>query len=302
MLTDSLKQQIRIPELMAINGQISGGLMQYFPDVYVHTSDGDATVKGSLSMSEVKNKEKYDLAITTTTLDLGKILRQPDSVLGKVTLVSNIKGEGFDPKLMDATFDAKILAANAMKYDYNNIHFNGLIQHQRANFNGTSTDPNLDFTIKGSSYLGNEYPSVYADLNMRNVNLFALHLMADTLTLKGDILADFASVNPDYPAGNFSWVNGHLTMPGMNLPLDSIILKSNPVDSSQDLYLSASKMLYASVTGHVPLTKIGDAMLSHVNRHYKLSDSVNVDLRNYDMNLAANIIYSPLINRWMPDL
>jgi len=301
-LPDSLKQQFDIPQNIAINGKVHGSMEDYFPDLLIRTSDGDATVKGALAMSGGKNKEKYDLVVSTTTLNLGKILRQPDSVLGKISLVADLKGESFDPQFMNTTFSAKINAADAMKYNYNNIQLNGNINHKKAVFNGVSSDPNIDFLLSGTANLENTYPAIFANLKMKNVDLYALHLMSDTLSFKGDILADFSSVNPDYPAGNFSWVNGHLTMPGVSLPLDSIIFNSNPIDSLQNYYLNVSNILYTSLTGHMPLTKVGDAMLSHLNRHYKIQDTVISDVNNYDMKLTAFVNYSPLLNRWMPDL
>lgn len=301
-LTDSIKQQVRIPELISVKGNLKGGIEDYYPDVFVETSDGNADVKGSLLMSPGKNKEKYDLVIQTYTLNLGKILRQPDSVLGVISLVTDVKGSGFEPKYMNTNFNLLVQQAEAMKYNYNNITLSGLIADQKARFKGFSTDPNLDFKIKGEADLKNEYPSVFADLELNNADLQALKFMQDTFRFKGNLFANFEVLNPNYPVGNFSWVDGRIKMTGMDVPLDSIVFSSNPEDSFQNIYLNASNILYANLSGHIPLSQIGNSMLSHVNRHYRLKDSVIKSENPYDMDLDGFVNYSPLLTKLVPTL
>src|SRR5690606_8812115 len=84
-LPDSLKQQIRIPELFAVNGRISGSTLDYNPDLHIKTSDGSADVKGYVRMSPGEGREQYDVYLNTNDLNVGKIMRM-DSTLGKVSM------------------------------------------------------------------------------------------------------------------------------------------------------------------------------------------------------------------------
>lgn len=301
-IPDSIKQMVRVPDWFMASGHIKGTMMDYYPDMAIKTADGDATVKGSLLMSPGEGKEQYDLSLSTADLNIGKILRM-DTVLGKVSLNAVAKGTSFDVNKMNTTFDANILSAQAMNYNYNSIHLGGNIANKVADIKGSSTDPNLDFTLTALADLSAKYPSLKAQLNINNFDPQALGFYTDTLKIKGDISADFESLNPDYPSGTLVYANPQLRMPGYNLKLDSIVFRSTPdADSLQNIYLNASNILYATLNGHIPLTQIGNAALSHINNHYRISDSATKAPPNYDMTLNANVVYRPLLRTWLPGL
>jgi translocation and assembly module TamB len=301
-LPDSLKRQVRIPEWFAMTGRISGTTKDYRPDVFIKTADGDATVKGSLYMSPGEGKEKYDLAISSNGLNIGKILRK-DTLVGKVTMNAVAKGTSFDINKMNTTFDANIASVWAMKYDYSGIHLGGSVAQKIADITGSSTDPNINFTLKALADLNGKYPALKADLNILNFDPQALNLYSDTMQIKGHINADFASLNPDYPNGTLTYADPYIHMAGYNLKLDSILFRSAPdADSIQNIYLNASNILRVDLTGHMPLTQIGNAAMSHVNNHYHISDTAYKVSGNYDMTLAANATYHPILKTWLPDL
>src|SRR5690606_33337909 len=124
--------------------------------------------------------------------------------------------------------------------------------------------------------LSGEYPALYADAQIRNLDLHAMHFMADSFRLAGDLALGFDELNPDYPNGQLVWANPYLHTKGQAIRLDSIYLVSRPdVDSGQQIELNLSNMLYTRLSGHMPLTQAGRALLAHVNRHYRLGDSLH---------------------------
>jgi translocation and assembly module TamB len=301
-LPDSLKRQVRIPDWFFVSGHLAGTKMDYYPDVLIKTADGDAAVKGSLLMSPGEGKERYDLALGTHMLNIGRILRM-DTLLGSVTLQAEAKGESFDVNKMNTVFDARIQSAWAMKYDYHAIHLGGSIANKIADIKGNSEDPNINFSLVALADLSARYPALKADLSIQNLDPQALQLYNDTLKIKGDIHADFASLNPDYPDGTLVYVSPGIRLPGFNLSLDSLVFRSAPDgDSAQHIYLNASNILRASLNGHIPLTQIGNAAMEHVNRHYRIADSGFKAPQQYDMQLDANVTYHPVMKSWIPDL
>lgn len=301
-IPDSVKQQLRIPDWFSIAGHISGSTKDYYPDVAIKTADGDATVKGSLKMSPGEGKEQYDLALSTHGLNLGRILRM-DTLMGKISLNANAKGTSFDVNKMNTTFDARILSAWLMNYDYNNIYLNGSLADKVAVIKGNATDPNLSFDLDATADLSNKYPSLKADLDLQQFDPQALKLYNDTLKIKTRLLADFASLNPDYPDGVLTLLSPQVTLPGNVLNLDSLSLSSRPeADSMQHIALNASNILNAALEGHIPLTQIGNAALEHINRHYRLADTGIKAPARYDMDLNASITYHPVLRKYLPDL
>lgn len=300
-IPDSLKQQVRIPDWFLLSGLLSGTTQDYYPDMAIRTSDGDATVKGFLKMSPGEGKEAYDLALTTAGLNLGRILRQ-DTLMGKITMSGSARGTSFDINRMNTSFDANIASAWLMKYDYHDVHLGGSLADKIADISGSSTDPNVHFTLKALADLSGKYPALKADLSMEHVDLQALQLYGDTLTLKGNIHADFASLNPDYPDGSLIYADPRLRMPGYSLGLDTIIFRSAPQADSQHISLNVANILRANLEGHIPLTRIGDVALAHINDHYRITDSLDSIPDRYNVKLDAFATYHPVLKTWMPDL
>ena len=300
-LTDSIKMMVRIPDWFMMNGHISGTTLDYRPNVVIKTSDGDATVAGSLLMSPGTGKEKYDLALSLKELNLGKILRK-DSLLGKVTMDGKAQGTSFDVNTMNTTFQANIQSLWAMNYDYNSLHLGGSIANKTGNINCSATDPNLNFTLDALFNLSGKYPAVKGDLNIENVDPQALGFYNDTLRFKGNIHADFESLNPDYPSGLLTVDNPIIKMAGYQLTPDSFYIQSKPdADSLQDIYANLANVLHLDLKGHIPLTKIGDAFLAHLNNHYKIADSIYPPSA-YDFAINARVVYKPILKTWLPQL
>lgn len=302
-LTDSLKQQFLLPDQMAITGKVKGSLLDYYPDLQIKTSDGDALIVGKLLMSPGTDKEEYELSIQTQNLNLGKLLRQ-DSLMGPVSATINANGVSFNPKKMNSRIGLNLHSAWLMGYDYQNILLNAHVREQKAAIEGSSTDPNIAFNLAGTVNLQNEYPSATLDLDLKNADLNVLQLTEDTISLAGKIVADFASLNPDYPDGTFSWSHPFINYNGEKLYPDSISIVSKPdAESNQNLTINLANLLQAKGSGHMPLTKLGEAISTHINRHYFLSDSLQkADSGNYDFAFAGNLIYQPILKQLIPDL
>ncbi len=301
-LPEEVQQQVRVPEWFRISGTVSGTLEDYYPHLLIKTSDGSAAVDGSLSMSGGEGKEKYDLSVQTEALHLGLILRM-DSVLGPVSLSATMKGTGFDPKYMNSTVDAHVISAWFKGYDYQQIFLKGNVADQVIEADGYGRDPNMNFTLDARADLHEEYPAVTAQLNLIHLDPYALKLTSDSLTLKGLIQADFASLNPDYPNGQLSWWQPVIATGNRVIAMDSVVLRSTPgTDSSQQIAIGIDHFFRADMTGHIPLTQISAVAMAHINRHYQLTDSATSQLQQYDMQLDAHLAYSHKMRRWLPDL
>ncbi|RYZ49366.1 MAG: hypothetical protein EOP49_16420, partial [Sphingobacteriales bacterium] len=183
------------------------------------------------------------------------------------------------------------------------IHLADSLSQKIADITGSSTDPNINFELKALADLNGKYPALKADLNILNFDPQALNLYNDTMQIKGQINADFASLNPDYPNGTLTYAEPRIRMAGYNLNLDSIIFRSQPdADSIQNIYLNASNILHLALNGHIPLTQIGNAAMSHVNSHFHISDTAYKAPANYNMTLNADAVYHPILKTWLPDL
>lgn len=299
-LPASVQKQVSIPAWFSISGKINGTTTAYRPNLKIRTADGDADINGAIDMSR-SGKETYDLLLVTRGLNLGKILRM-DSTLGRISMNGKVKGVGFDPKTMDATLDATIAEAFLNGYNYRDFSAKGYMKGKLGEIALTSRDPNAFMTMQAYLDMSNEYPAITSNLNIEYINLKELKLTEQDIVFTGDIDMNVPSANPNYPAAQVNVNSPFITMNGTTYVLDSIYLYSNPVDSMQDITLSLGNIVNARLTGHVPVTKMGDVILAHVNKFYRLNDQKYLQPLGYDMNLSGTVNYHRLFRQLVPDL
>lgn len=304
-LTPELQKQVDLPNTFSITGRVSGTATSYNTDLYATTSDGNATIKGTLSMGSA-GREKYNMTLRTNSLNIGKIIRQPKT-MGHITADVTAVGSSFDINYMDAMLKGNIHSASFMGYAYSGINFDAKVKQKTADVNLVSKDPNAVLDLKGTADFKNKYPAIVARLNVDSINLQALKLYQEELRFRGVIAADFPVMNPDYPQGTLSMNRPTMVFNGSRYFLDSMYVTSDPsADSGNHIIINADA-IYAVITGHTPLTQIGNVVQSHINRHYALNTADSVKAvkaapSSYDLTLDATIRDRPLIYALIPGL
>lgn len=299
-LPASVKQQVNVPAWFALHGQLKGTTTRYQPNLQIYTADGDAALNGVLDVSKT-GKESYDLFVRTNGLNLGKILRMEDQ-LGRVSMNGLVKGVGFDPKTMDAQLDATVAEAFLNGYNYRDFTANGYMKGKMGELELKSRDPNAFMTMKTYIDMQQQYPALTSVLNVEYINLKELKLLEDDVVFTGDVEMDVPVLNVDYPVADVVVSNPFLTVNGTTYVLDSIYLFSRPEGNNQDIELSLGNIVKAKLSGHVPVTKMGDVLLAHVNKYYRINDQRYEQPLEFDMNLNGTITYHRLFRQMLPDL
>jgi len=301
---------IRLPDRFGATGTISGTTTTYRPNLLVMSTDGNVSVRGLVSMAGGTGREKYDLAVKTQSLNIGRIIR--DTMLGAITADITARGTGFDINSMNTTAKGTIHAATYNKYTYRNIAFNGSVAAKQAKVDLQSNDPNAHLDLVGTADFRNEYPAITADATIDSLDLQALNFATNDLRFRGTIKADVPELNPDYPKGTVILNKPTVATNGSNYFLDSLYVVSSPsADSGNNIIVNA-EALNARVWGRTPLTKVGDIVMYHINRHYELKDSTGKNgvaykkqynlPADYDLNLIAKVEDHPVLKGFVPDL
>jgi translocation and assembly module TamB len=310
LLPPATLKQIRLPDRFGATGTISGTSLAYKPNLVIITTDGNASVNGMVDMSRGTGRERYDLAVKTQALQLGRIIRNPQ--IGVLSADIRARGTGFDINSMNTTARGTIHAAGFNGYTYRDIRFNGNVAGKKATVNLVSNDPNAHLQLDGTAQFAGEYPAIYADAMIDSIDLQALNFYSSEMRFHGKVHADIAELNPDYPRGVVTVDNPIMTTNGKRYFLDSLYIVSAPsADSGNNIVVNA-QTIDARIWGHTPLTKIGDIVQHHINRHYTLNDSVYLSRGNspvpkgvpasYDLNLTARIEDNPILQAFVPDL
>ena len=326
---DSVLAAIRVPDKFLISGPVSGTIRDYTTNINITTTDGLAYVRGTLAMSPGKGHEKYDLVLSTAQLNIGHILRR-DSLMGPASVRFVVKGTGLDPQLMNAVVDGNIVSAMVNGYRYHGIELFGKVAGKKGDLDLQSADANAHVQLKGHADFSGKYPAVEADIRVDSIDLQALKLYKTEFRASGTIHADFPELNPDYPRGKLISWQPIVTTNGKRYYLDSLYVISRPsADSGQNIRADLG-VLTASITGKMPLTKVGTVIQEHINRHYALAtnDSINkkelqlaaqpksdvllkkspsLPLKasvplDYDLHISANIMDKPMLRSILPGL
>ncbi|WP_276132762.1 translocation/assembly module TamB domain-containing protein [Polluticoccus soli] len=294
-----------LPSAFSVNGKISGTVSSANMDLIATTTDGNVTVKGPVAFGR-RGRETYDLYVKADRLNIGKIIMQPKTV-GKVTGTFYARGQGFDINYMNAVVRGDVASATVLGYTYRNAHVNATIDRKTADIDINSKDPNANLSFKGSIDFGKKYPAIYGKLVSVNLDLQKLGFTPNPLRIAGTFEADISSLNPDYPVGSVYadkpvvWVNGE------RFQLDSVYVSSTPSDDSGNYIVINTGDIQAIISGHTPLTQIGNIVQSHINRHYAISaiDSVRA-IRSapahYDLAVNAFVKDGAMIRALVPGL
>lgn len=308
LLPPSITEQINLPDRFGATGTLSGTASSYKPNLLIVSTDGNARLNGLIAMDK-KGKEEYDIALNTKTLQLGKILNNPQ--LGSVSANIKAKGTSFDMNTMNASASGTIHSLVYNGYNYNSISFKGDIAKKIGHLQLASKDSNLHLDLMAYADLTQEYPAIKVNGMIDSVNLYQLQLYSKDVKFRGKLDIDISSLNPDYPVATILIDEPSLGTNARNYYWDSIYIASKPSqENGNDLYINA-QALTAHIWGHTPLTKSGFIIQEQMDKHYVLDDSVyqsqqtvvkKDSLGNYNLNIKARIDKHPIIFALVPEL
>ncbi|TRX36046.1 translocation/assembly module TamB [Flavobacterium sp. ZT3R18] len=288
-----------IPSQLSASGTFKGTLTNFYTNVNLLSSLGNAKVKASFDQTR-KNREKYDAQAELTNFDLGKFIKN-DSI-GKITLKANVKGIGLNPKTAIADFNGSIEKAYFNKYTYQNLNLKGNLN--KGNFNGTADakDPNLTFNLESNGALGDKYPKANIKLNVDIADLEKLNLHAGPLKLRGEVLADIQTADIDYPNGKILFSNIQIENEKESFTLDSIQVTAITSSEKNEIKLY-SPLLDAEINGHYKLSKLAAALSHTVANYYDTTPATKKErVANQKVNFNLDVKNSLLFSKFIPEL
>jgi translocation and assembly module TamB len=265
---NTLPNNITLPAHFALHGHLAGSMNDMSSDLTLNTSEGNIILKGTASNFTSTTKATYDLGLQTKTLQLGHIL-QDTLQWGAVTADFRLKGAGLDLKSATSKFSGKIKAATYKQYTYHDLALDGSIAGQQAILRSAINNTAVHFELQASADLANKFPALKLDWNIDTVDLHALHLIPDTLQLKGHIVADFASTNPDTLQGNLRITNLDVLKGTQHIATDSLTLIAVRQDDIQDIQLH-TEMADIDWKGRYKLTETATALEHTINKYFNL--------------------------------
>jgi len=297
---NTLPSNITIPTHFALHGHLGGGMNNLISDLTLNTTSGNVRLKGTAGNFRSTTGATYDLGLQTQSLQLGTILQ--DTVQwGAVTADFHVKGMGLDLHSANSSFSGNIKAATYKHYTYQNLLIDGNIAHQQAVLHSAINNTAVHFELQASADLANKFPALKLDWNIDTVDLHALHFIPDTLQVKGHLVADFASTNPDSLQGDLTITGLDILQGARHIATDSLALIATRKADIQDIHLH-TEMADIDWKGRYKLTETATALEHTINRYFQLKNFKDTAFTAQDWTIDFHLRTSPLVLSFLPSL
>ena len=303
MLPDSsVPASIEIPDDLKITGKVKGSMADLTLATTINTSFGVGTFSGNLKNITDSLKARYNGTLSFKDFDLGKLMKQPPEILGKLTLQTDFEGVGYSPKTMVASLNGTVTSANIKGYVYNNLTLNGKVDNGLADINARMNDENIKVSIDGQADLNREYPSVKGDVNISHLDLTALNLYADSLQVKGDIKVDMPSTNPENPLGTINMNSLVITHHKKPYSISDVNVQLTDSTGQRQATID-SPFLKAKMEGNFVYTEVADALFTEVGKHFTAPGLTYTPVtKPVDFTLNATVVNHPIFKIFAPQL
>ena len=297
---NTLPPNITIPTHFIVHGHLGGSMDNLISDLTLNTTSGNIKLKGTAANFRSATAATYDLGIQTQRLQLGTIL-QDSTQWGSVTADFHIKGTGLDLHNANSSFSANIKAATYKHYTYQNLLVDGNIAHQQAVLHSTINNTAVHFELQASADLANKFPALKLDWNIDTADLHALHFIPDTLQVKGHLIADFTSTNPDSLQGRLTITGLDVLQGTQHIATDSLALIATRNEDIEDIQLH-TEMADLDWNGRYKLTETATALEHTINRYFQLKNFKDTAFTPQDWTIDFHLRTSPLVLSFLPSL
>lgn len=291
--------EVRIPEDITLNGRITGNSGTITTRMNVRTSSGAANVNGRFANLGDPNNLSYDAIITTSSLNLGRILPKQEK-LGIVSGNFTVKGKGTTQNNLDTRLVANISAIDYDGYRYRNAKVDGTIRNSAYDLHVEINDPNADANVfvKGD-FNGNSFT---VNGMVDSLKTQPLGLTVGPLIARGKIDGSISNIDSDNMDADVLITKGLFVSGKNRLPLDTVQLKSGRTAAGNFLTLQ-SDIANAHIEGRYRLTQLGDIIQNSIRPYFNTgSPPVTRNLQPYNFNFTASINYNPVFNSFVPKL
>lgn len=295
-----LPASLKLPEVITASGSLKGDMSNVQPNIKLGGSYGTVSAKGYVRNFKNKDAAAYDLVLGTNNFAIGKLLKQ-DSVLGNITLSFAAKGRGFDYKTMRSTIKGKIASAGFKQYNYKNVILNADLNSGNIKSNGSINDSSLQMQYNAIANVSGEYPTVEATVSIDTIQLKKLNLYKDTLNFS---LNAFIKANNLQPRNLDVYAlidSAKVNVKNANYFLDTIEAKALTVNGVNDITLR-SPLADATASGAFDYNKIGNSLLSYINRYYSIADTPVNDNSVQQIAFTGLVKQHPIVTNLVPGL
>ena len=269
-------------------------------DVIVKTDLGKIITDLKMTNIDIVDNAKYEGKIEFVDLEFGKIIQ--DSLVGKLSLIADVKGKGFKLENINTSIDGNIFKHQYKGYTYNDIDINGVFKNKHFNGSLVAKDENLQMSFKGLADLSKKVYDfdfvadvVYSDFN--KLNLFKRDSMA---ILKGKIEIKLQGTTLDNMAGEINFSNASYANQNDNYFFTDFKIASTFQDSIRVVTMNSTDIIEGKIKGIFKFDEIAKlATNSFAGIYANYTPAVVTKGQFVDFNFK---IYNKIVDVFFPDV
>ncbi|GIZ07634.1 translocation/assembly module TamB domain-containing protein [Flavobacterium sp. UMI-01] len=300
ILGDKLPAELKRIGKFNLNGAI---------ELTASTLDADFTllsdigqVNSVLQMNQIDfiDKASYTGRIITKDFNAGILLNEKD--LGQVTMDVEVEGIGFTRKYLDTGVKGVVSKINYKKYNYRSVAINGNFKFPYYRGKVAVEDPNLNMDFDGLVDLSKKDSRFDFHIDVRNADLYQLHLVKDTLSkFKGDVVVQLTGNTIENLQGNVYFTNTSYQNAKDSYVFDDFSITSSfDADKIRTIILDSPDIVQGEIVGKFQFKDLGILVRNSIGSLYTNFKPEPVSKGQF---LKFNFsVYNKIIEIFYPDI
>lgn len=282
------------------SGDLDGFVTDFVARGNLSTAIGHASSDLNFKYNVESNLSAYSGNLDLNSFNLGTWFG--DTTLGKVSLIAKVNGKGLKIESIDTKIEGTIESFEFKRYSYTNLKVNGAVKGKSFEGDLAINDPNVDLKFNGRADLTGTVPKYNFMATVQNISLMALNLSKADISLRGDVVADFAGKDIDDLEGKLAVSNFTISRDEESSTMREInILASEDQLGNKKINIDADN-LEANLEGRFSLLKLPKLLKSKFNKAVYLMDDTTVfskQVFDFDLRIYDSL---PILRMLVPEL
>lgn len=302
--------QVKNLGAIGFSGSFLGFLNDFVARGAFNTREGNIVSDINLKFPAGFEDVRYSGKLVLEDFNVGALLDDP-SVVGTINMDGNIKGEGATVKKARFFLNANLWESQIMGYRYDSIRAVGDFASEFFKGELSISDPNCRVATSGSVDLAARPEVIAVSSAVDYIDLHALGLVRDHLSLSGGLSADVTSLNLDSLQGTVNIGALNIRWKEDSISLDSIKVASFVSNANREITLEMPE-IHARVDGDFYFSKltkdvqlIYKDLMEYIKPDFQRDDppanaerfdryTLNFELNYEDISEYLNLLGQPL--------
>ncbi len=291
--------------VVSYKGKFDGFIDNFVTYGTFKTAIGNVKTDISLNNTNKKKPVEYSGTITTTDFNISKLFPSA-SIVGPLSLTTQIKGKGLELKHLNTTLDGTVKSITFNNYQYDNLKVDGTFKDKIFKGNLACRDTNANFDFNGSVDLNHKVPKMDFISTINNFDLDKTHFSSSKLNgkISSQVLINLNGDDIDNLTGLVNFDNTIYRANGKDYKLSTFNLELDQENPIKKIKLN-SNIVNAQLQGKYNLSTLSNAFKQYLNNYfptfvktksrYYYSDKADINIKIKNFTIVKELFINDLM-------